>query len=269
MSTTDRGSVQWVSPADFHDDDEPCSATECNSNEAVPVENNPFSEPWEESDLVLLVANEKFHVHRLVLILNSPVFKAMLKSDFTEARSKEITLPEKDPVEILDLLLQLYPQQGDEITMENVEHILKLADEYQMNSVLERCGSFLRITKKDDADAMYALLLAQKYQLSAVAEECHDILAGLSLGELEAYEEFEDLDSYNLRKVLLPRMRRLEKAITDLQPEISGLLKCATWLWSEAKKSMPWCPVHYASGIPTVSLKDRLEKCEACKNLIR
>ena len=149
-----------------------------------------------------------------------------------------------------------------------MEHILKLADEYQMNSVIERCGSFLRITKKGDADAMYILVLAQKYTLSAVAEECCELLADLSLEDLETHNEFEELDGYNLRQVLLPRMRRLEKAITDLQPEISGLLKCATWLWSEAKKPMQWCPVHYAGGIATGSLKDRLRQCEACKNVI-
>lgn len=260
---------ECISRKDTEIVEERCSADESKSQGIVPLKKNPFSEPWEESDLVLLVANEKFHVHRLVLILNSPVFKAMLKSDFTQARSKEITLPEKDPVEVLDLLLQLYPQQGEDITMENVGHILKLADEYQINSVIERCGSFLRITKKGNADAMYILVLAQKYKLSAVAEECCELLADLSLEDLEAYEEFKEVDGYHLRQVLLPRMRRLEKVITDLQPEISGLLKCATWLWSQAKKPMQWCPVHYAGGIPTVSQKDGLPKCKACENVIQ
>ena len=59
---------------------------------------------------------EKFHVHRLMLILNSPVFKAMLKSDFKEAGSGEIALPEKDADEVLDLLKQLYLHEREEIT---------------------------------------------------------------------------------------------------------------------------------------------------------
>ena len=115
--------------------DKQSCVNECRSEEIKPLEKNPFSEPWEESDLVLLVANEKFHVHRLVLILNSQVFKAMLKSDFTQARSKEITLPEKDPVEVLDLLLQLYPQQGEDITSRLLKRCTSTRRDYVFSNV--------------------------------------------------------------------------------------------------------------------------------------
>ena len=97
------------------------SEDECHSSQPkvvqeLPTDTNPFSEPLEDSDLVLVVENEKFHVHRLILTLNSPVFKVMLKSDFKEARRDEITLPKKDPREVLDLLKQLYPHVRAEIT---------------------------------------------------------------------------------------------------------------------------------------------------------
>ena len=67
-----------------------------------------FSEPWEDSDLILVVEDEKFHVHRLILSMNSPVFKAMFKSQFKEASSEEIPLPEKKANEVLDLLKHVY-----------------------------------------------------------------------------------------------------------------------------------------------------------------
>ena len=70
-----------------------------------------FSEPWEDSDLILKVENEKFHVHRLILSMNSPVFKAMLKSQFKEATSNEIPLPEKKANEVLDVLKYIYRDQ--------------------------------------------------------------------------------------------------------------------------------------------------------------
>lgn len=54
-----------------------------------------FSEPWEDSDVILVVEDEKFHVHRLILSMNSPVFKTMFKSEFKEASSNEISLPGK------------------------------------------------------------------------------------------------------------------------------------------------------------------------------
>ena len=75
-----------------------------------------FSEPWEDSDLILIVEDEKFHVHRLILSMNSPVFKAMFKSGFQEANNSEIRLPEKRGNEVLDFLKQFYIQEKEEIT---------------------------------------------------------------------------------------------------------------------------------------------------------
>ena len=58
-------------------------------------ETHPFCEPWEESDLVLVVENKKFHVHRQILSLHSPVFKAMLNTQFKEATANEIPLQKR------------------------------------------------------------------------------------------------------------------------------------------------------------------------------
>ena len=55
-----------------------------------------------------MVEDEKFHVHRVILSMNSPVFKAMFKSQFKEATSNEISLPEKKANEVLDFLKQIY-----------------------------------------------------------------------------------------------------------------------------------------------------------------
>lgn len=73
-----------------------------------------FSEPWEDSDLVLVVEQEKFHVHRLILSMNSPVFKAMFNGQFKEATSSEIPLPGKKANEILDFLQHIYYQHIQE-----------------------------------------------------------------------------------------------------------------------------------------------------------
>ena len=75
-----------------------------------------FSEPWEDSDMILMVEDEKFHVHRAILTVSSPVFKAMFKSEFNEAIANEVSLPEKKANEILDFLKQLYAQEREEIT---------------------------------------------------------------------------------------------------------------------------------------------------------
>ena len=83
-----------------------------------PEEKPPFSEPWEDSDLILVVEKEKFHVHRQILSIHSPVFKAMLNSQFKEATATEIPLPGKKAFEVSDFLKQLYLQDREGVTCE-------------------------------------------------------------------------------------------------------------------------------------------------------
>ena len=66
--------------------------------------------------MVLTVEDEPFHVHRQILSLHSPVFKAMLNSQFKEATSTEIRLPGKKANEVLDFLKALYLKETAEIT---------------------------------------------------------------------------------------------------------------------------------------------------------
>ena len=82
--------------------------------------------------------------------------------------------------------------------MENVEHLLKLAEEYQIKTVLDLCANFLGDEPKTEDNAMKILLLAQKYRLSNVGDDCRILLAQLSLQRLERYGEFSDLNGENL-----------------------------------------------------------------------
>ena len=75
-----------------------------------------FSEPWDESDVILVVEGEQFHVHRVLLSMHSPVFKAMFSSDFKEKDADVIPLSGKKSNEFLDLLYQVYPHQPENLT---------------------------------------------------------------------------------------------------------------------------------------------------------
>ena len=80
-------------------------------NNSSPQEHGRFSRPWKSSDLILQVADRKFHVHRAVLMVCSPVFEAMLSSEFKEKAAKKIPLPGKDATEIEQMLQGIYPDQ--------------------------------------------------------------------------------------------------------------------------------------------------------------
>ena len=68
-----------------------------------------FSEPWNFSDAVLVVEDKRFHVHRSILAISSPVFNTMFQSGFKEATSTEIPLPGKKAEKIYELLCMIYP----------------------------------------------------------------------------------------------------------------------------------------------------------------
>lgn len=82
----------------------------------IETKKHMFSEPWEDSDIILVVEEQKLHVHRLILSMASPVFKAMLSGDFKEKAAAEIPLPGKKADEMTDLLRQIYLQHQGDIT---------------------------------------------------------------------------------------------------------------------------------------------------------
>ena len=88
---------------------------ECVKQPEQQIEKHPFSEPWEDSDLVLAVEDEKFYVHRQILSLHSPVFKAMLSSQ-KEGTATEIPLAGEKAKEVLDFLKVLYLKETEGIT---------------------------------------------------------------------------------------------------------------------------------------------------------
>ena len=99
--------------------------SEQQEKESVEAAKHPFSEPWEESDLILAVEEETFHVHRQIMSIHSPVFKAMLKSvGIKEDMATEIPLPGKKADEFLDFLKILYLKEKEGIECKWIKRIL-------------------------------------------------------------------------------------------------------------------------------------------------
>ena len=91
------------------------------------VEPRDFSQPWKLSDAVLVVEEERLHVHRALLALSSPVFEKMFTSEFQEKDSNEIPLAGKSSTEFKELLLMIYPLASEkQITLEIVTSLWSL-----------------------------------------------------------------------------------------------------------------------------------------------
>ncbi|XP_078375181.1 kelch-like protein 24 isoform X3 [Oculina patagonica] len=227
-----------------------------------------FSEPWEDSDVILVVEDEKFHVHRLILSMNSPVFKAMFKSEFKEATNNEIPLPEKKASEVLDFLKQLYVQERQEITLNNVEHLLKLSDEYQVKVIFDPCVKFLDNQPKTEENAMKILVLASLYKLENVRQSCYYVFKNMKLQSILKASQDQDLDKENMQNILSQRIERLENFLDKVYPQFMGLVECCFWLWHESKKYMEWCPKHFHGGRSYHGTDKLIRECTVCGEML-
>ena len=155
-----------------------------------------FSQPWKLSDLVLVVEEERFHVHRAMLAFWSSVFEKMFTSEFQEKDANEVPLPGKKASEIKELLMLIYPSLTEkEITEENCYFLLKLAHEYQMAAIVTRCEDFManKVKVKAKESVLADLVFAQTYKLEKLKLASVTQAHCLSLDELKNDEMFNQI----------------------------------------------------------------------------
>ena len=183
------------------------------------MEENLFSQPWKESNLILVVEGIRFHVHRDVLILCSPVFEAMLSSDFKEKFAEEIPLPGKMADEIEELLEAIYPDRRFTVTRENCFLLLRLSTEYQMALLKADCENYVKAWCKKDMtkdEALEVVVLSQTYPLGKqTVQDCMKrFVSDEKVGweDLQRHKMFSDLNPKNLQQITEERVKYLESA---------------------------------------------------------
>ena len=195
-----------------------------NSNEpgefSSPNKVRQFSVPWKSSDLVLKVADRKFHVHRAVLILCSPVFETMLSSDFKEKTAKEISLPGKDATEIEQMLQGIYPDQDLFISKKNCLALLKLSTEYQIDRLNTRCQEYLRHWCTEDMtvdEALEVIIVSQRFFVEEwIVERC--VLKFVqhknqTWEEMQEHIRYSELEPASVKRLTEERVKYLEKML--------------------------------------------------------
>ena len=183
-------------------------------------EAKPFSRPWKSSDLVLKVADREFHVHRAVLILSSPVFEAMLSSNFKEKTAKKIPLPGKDASELEQMLQGIYPDRDLRISKENCLALLKLSTEYQIDRLKTRCEECLRCWCEEYMtvdEALEVIIVSQKYFLHEwIVKKCVDKFVsqiGQTWEKIQKHERYCELEKETVKRLTEERVNHLEKML--------------------------------------------------------
>ena len=186
-------------------------------------ESHYFNQPWKLSDVILVVEEEKFHVHRAVLALSSPVFEKMFSSEFQEKDKKEVTLPDKKAGEVEELLLMLYPSVAEkQITEENCFFLVNLAHEYQLEAIVRRCEDFMVENVKTKAkDCIIAeLIFARKYELVRLKRATIEQAYNLSLEELKNDKMYDQIEEGDLMDIMEGIMLRRGKELEEFKRQV-------------------------------------------------
>ncbi|XP_067657152.1 BTB and MATH domain-containing protein 38-like [Haliotis asinina] len=138
-----------------------------------------FSTPSSMSDVVLVVDGKKLHMSRVVLCLASPVFMKMFEGDFKN--KTEVPIAEKKYADFVEFLLCIHPSTCKPVQRKTLDIVLSLADEYEVESLKERCEQFVltMFLLKDNEqnnpaneELVHFSYLADKYKLTSLLDEC-------------------------------------------------------------------------------------------------
>ena len=171
-----------------------------------------FSQPWQFSDVVLVVEEDRFHVHRCILGMWSEVFTTMFTSQFKEKTAEEIPLPGKKSAEIKEMLLVIYPTSAKPICESNYAFLLDLAKEYMMAKLTEKCETYLmdrlfttfggfRLGGRKD-NCLELLEIAQNYGLNRLQTASIEEAKKMKFKDLKNHNMYEKISSSNYRKIV-------------------------------------------------------------------
>ena len=185
-----------------------------------------FSQPWNMSDVVLVVEDKRFHVHRCILSMCSPVFDRMLLPDFKQKRESKIVLSGKRAEEIEDLLRAIYPYVEHRICKANCHSLTELSCEYQMDRLKARCESYFLLQSMVNDEELEFVVVAQRYQLSD--ELIHLCMARFVSQEtdwetLKKNELFFQLEPRYAQQLAEERVKYLEKSLASCKSTIEML----------------------------------------------
>ena len=199
-----------------------------------------FSKPWQFSDAVVAVEGDRFHVHRNILGMWSPVFTMM----FAAGTANLFPLPGKKSAEIKEMLLVIYPTSEKPIDQTNYAFLLDLATEYKMMKLTEKCENYLilRLEKensqfqlgdvpmkfpfdpqKDFIDKCLELLnIGQNYGLERLQSACIELAMRFKFQKLTTDTNYKNISVSNRERILEGMVRRTEEELKTKEQMITS-----------------------------------------------
>ena len=122
-------------------------------------------------DVHLVVEDEHFPAHRVVLAAASPYFQAMFTGGFKENQMSEIKLNGMSSLGLKCVLDAIYTGELL-LSEENVCDVLPVASLLQLNQIIKHCEIFL-YKNVSTQDCLSFLSVAEKYDLQEAVDKCN------------------------------------------------------------------------------------------------
>ena len=136
--------------------------------------------------------------HKLVLLINSPVFEAEFYGKLAET-TDSIELPDYEYESLLELLRYMY---SDEVILggSNVMGVLYLAKKYTVPSLADKCTQYLK-DNVDPPNVFSILPSAQKYEEKNLVDQCWKVIDKQTKEAVKS-EEFATIERSLLEAVV-------------------------------------------------------------------
>ena len=239
-------------------------ATDSESSEEE-IEDEVFSKPWERSDVVLVVEDKEFHVHRWMLSLQSPVFDVMFNGKFKDSTQEKIELKDDKHGAMLLFLQLLYPANmldkdygTVDIKDENVLSIVELADKYGAKHVMKQCLNCVKYLQPETK--MKLLPYVVRHELPV--KDILDVIARhISTDKLENFAPELGNDSVFI-KTLVKKCRVQEDVIKQANTVMQHMInKHVTEMAKEKKNTPAQCVGHNYSNVQDFKMAKKCRRC--------
>ena len=160
--------------------------------------------------------------------------------------------------------------------MNQVEHLLKLADEYEARGIVDVCVKLLKSEAQSKDDAVKILHLAtctptvrEDDRLTLVRGQCYEVTKNMELTETQGKESYKNLEKDAMERVLVERIQRLEKFVKEIYPQFMGLVEWCLWHVLENAEVISTCPQHFLNKKPRGNLLRLMKDCSVCRQMIK
>ena len=145
------------------------------------------------TDTLIKCGDKEFKVHRVILAMQSPVFRAMFEADMKEKQSGVIEISDSTPEAMSDLVAYLYAGTAPNLKTLASE-LLDMAEKYQIPRLLTMCRIELA-RKIKNTNVVETLILADLHGKSALKKACFKFIR-LNSAEVFQTSEWADFKAH-------------------------------------------------------------------------